>query len=193
MDYVWSVLYMVLSPTININRFVIHRCEFYLSKLKSSVHLFHDWTWNGIMFMNHNRLITPQKKFQKRAGVDRSFEKNTPQWNPPSKTWKGADQTLKTSSCEISFWVLRCISVAIVTFREKISKMKMWYKTFFGPSKTRKGADQKLKTSSCEISFWVLRCISLAIVTLREKISKMKMWYKTFFGENFILRKKCIS
>ncbi len=38
-----------------------------LSKLNSSVHLFHEQMWNGTstVFMNHNKLITPQKKLQK--------------------------------------------------------------------------------------------------------------------------------
>ncbi len=52
-------------PIIKINCFVIHCCEFYHPKFNSSVHLFHDWTWNSTMFTNHNQLITPQKKLQK--------------------------------------------------------------------------------------------------------------------------------
>ncbi len=110
-------------PIINPNCFVIHCCEFYLlSKLNSSVHLFHDRTWNGMVFTNHNQLITPQKKLRKNRtrliSILDHMKKilHNFQWNPPSKTLKRVDQTLKTSSCEVSFWALRRISVAIVTF-----------------------------------------------------------------------------
>ncbi len=37
------------------------------------------------------------------------------QWDPPSKTRERDDQTLKSSCCEITFWALRRVSVAIVT------------------------------------------------------------------------------
>ncbi len=90
-------------------------------KLNSSVHLFHDRTWNGTMFTNHNQLITPQKKLQKNhrrsISILHGMKKilHNFHWNPPSKMRKGDLQTLKTSSCEILLWVLRPISVAIVT------------------------------------------------------------------------------
>ncbi len=72
------------------------------------------------MFTNHNQLKTPQKKLQKNRG--RSFSilsrmkrmLHNFQWNPSSKTRKWADQTLKTSSCKVSFWVLKRVSLVIV-------------------------------------------------------------------------------
>ncbi len=108
---------------INTNHFVIHQLEFYLRlNWNSSVYLFHDRTWNGTMFTNHNQLITPQKKLQKNRRHSISLLRHMKkillnfQWNPPSKMWKPDDQTLKTSSCEISFWALRRVSVVIVTY-----------------------------------------------------------------------------
>ncbi len=73
------------------------------------------------MFTNHNQLITPQKKLQKNRKSSISIlgrmkkSLHNFQWNPPSKMQNRADRTLKTSSCEISFWALRRVSVAIVT------------------------------------------------------------------------------
>ncbi len=92
-------------------------------------------TWpNGLcisVFMNHNQLITPKKKLQKNHRSSISILDHVKkilhnfQWNPPSKTRKRDDWTLKTSSCEISFWVLRHVSVAIVTyFNETAHTMK---------------------------------------------------------------------
>ncbi len=104
-------------PIINTNHFVIDRCEFYLR-----VNL----TWNSAMFTNHNQLITPLKKLQKNRWysilIFRCMKKILLnfQWNPPTKTRKIAEQILKTSSCEISFWVLRHVSVAIVTNFKKL-------------------------------------------------------------------------
>ncbi len=72
-------------PIINTNRFVIYPLWILsLSKLNSSVHLFHDQTWNGTMFTNHNQLIMPQTKLQKIARVQFWFSvvwKNTPQFS----------------------------------------------------------------------------------------------------------------
>ncbi len=76
------------------------------------------------MFTNHNQQITQQKKLRKNRRHSISHLSHMKeillnfQWHPPSKTRKPADQTLKTSSCEISFWALRRVCVAIVTFFE---------------------------------------------------------------------------
>ncbi len=63
----------------------------------------------------------PQKKLQKNRRHSISILRHMKkillnfQWNPPSKMRKPYDQTLKTSFCEILFWALRRVSVAIVT------------------------------------------------------------------------------
>ncbi len=77
---------------------------------------------NGTMFTNHNNhLVMSQNKLLKNCtrsisifGRMKEIILNF-QWNLPSKTWEWDDQTLKTSSCEITFQVLRHVSVAIVT------------------------------------------------------------------------------
>ncbi len=53
------------------------------------------------------------------------------QWNLPSKTREQDDQTLKTFCCEIMFWALRRVSVAIVTYYSLLlisSNLKYWLK-----------------------------------------------------------------
>ncbi len=57
------------------------------------------------------------------------------QWNPPSKTGKQDDQILKASSCEISFWVLRSVSVAIVTFNQRVARNNLKTQTRNGSNK----------------------------------------------------------
>ncbi len=52
-----------------------------LSKSNSSVHLFHDWTWNGSVFMNHNQLITPQQITKKSQAFN--FDSPLYKKNPP--------------------------------------------------------------------------------------------------------------
>ncbi len=74
------------------------------------------------MFTNHNQLKTLQKKLQNNCRSSISLLGHMKkilhnfQWNPPCKTLKRDDRTLKTSSCEISFWALRRVSVTIVAY-----------------------------------------------------------------------------
>ncbi len=120
-------------PTINTNHFVIHRCEFYLCL---------NWTVLFICLMTKHetapclRIIINwerhRKNYKKITGIHckHSFSilghmkkiLHNFQWTPPSETQKQADQTLKTSSCEISFWALRRVSLAIVTYFDWINK-----------------------------------------------------------------------
>ncbi len=47
--------------------------NFISTKLNSSVHLFHDQTWNSTMFTNHNQLIMSQKKLRKNRNIQFRF------------------------------------------------------------------------------------------------------------------------
>ncbi len=94
-------------------------------KIEQFIHLFHDRTWNGTMFTNHNQRINATEKITKKSQEFNSILGRMKkilynfQWNPPSKMRKRDDRTLKTFSCEISFWALRHVSVAIVTIWKK--------------------------------------------------------------------------